>query len=146
MVCLLVNYFIRWWNIEDSQSNFQFGTQQVHDICIKFPDFCKMVNVLGQERFKNISSAYYRGAHGVVLVYDITSQKSLDHLDTWLEELDKYDSEDKEKMMVRLVVGNKSDQAHARQVESEKGMLWAEQRGISFLGMHKFIYIKIINY
>jgi len=87
----------------------------------------------GQERFKNISSAYYRGAHGVVLVYDITSQKSLDHLDTWLEELDKYDSEDKEKMMVRLVVGNKSDQAHARQVESEKGMLWAEQRGISFL-------------
>ena len=57
----------------------------------KFPDFCKMVNVLGQERFKNISSAYYRGAHGVVLVYDITSQKSLDHLDTWLEELDKYD-------------------------------------------------------
>ena len=112
----------------------------------KFPDFCKMVNVLGQERFKNISSAYYRGAHGVVLVYDITSQKSLDHLDTWLEELDKYDSEDKEKMMVRLVVGNKSDQAHARQVESEKGKLWAEQRGISFLGMHKFIYIKIINY
>ena len=74
----------------------------------------------------------------MVLVYDISSQKTLDHLDSWLEELDKYDSEDKEKQMVRLVVGNKSDQAHARQVESDKGRLWAEQRGISFIGKQSY--------
>ena len=43
----------------------------------------------GQERFKNISSAYYRGAQGVILVYDVTNRKTLDHLDEWLAELSK---------------------------------------------------------
>ena len=35
----------------------------------------------GQERFKNISSSYYRGAHGVILVYDLTSRRSLEDLE-----------------------------------------------------------------
>jgi len=54
----------------------------------------------GQERFRNISSAYYRGAQGVVLVYDVTSAKTLVNLDTWLQELNQYES--KEADMIKL--------------------------------------------
>ena len=37
----------------------------------------------GQERFRSISSVYYRDADGVILVYDITNQKSFDHINEW---------------------------------------------------------------
>ena len=60
----------------------------------------------GQERFKNISSAYYRGAQGVVLVFDITDRRTFTNLDIWLAELEKHGGE----KMVKVVVGNKSDQ------------------------------------
>jgi len=84
----------------------------------------------GQERFQNISSSYYRGAQGAILVYDITSAKSLERLDTWHKELDKYDSEEG---MVRLVVGTKVDQVGRRQVTSEEGATWAADKDMLFL-------------
>lgn len=85
----------------------------------------------GQERFRNISSAYYRGAQGVVLVYDVTSAKTLVNLDTWLQELNQYES--KEADMIKIVVGCKSDQIHRRQVSPEQGAEWAQNRGLIFL-------------
>lgn len=59
----------------------------------------------GQERFNSITSAYYRGAKGIVLVYDITKQETFDDLPKWMKMIDKYASEDAE----LLLVGNKLD-------------------------------------
>ena len=84
----------------------------------------------GQERFKNITSAYFRGAHGVVLVYDITSRRSFENLENWVAEEAKYS---REKETMKLVVGNKSDQAGEREVTSEEGRMWAERRGFIFI-------------
>jgi len=82
----------------------------------------------GQERFKNISSAYYRGAQGVVLVFDITDRRTFTNLDIWLAELEKYGGE----KMVKVVVGNKSDQLHKRRVQYDEGKDWADQRGFIY--------------
>lgn len=43
----------------------------------------------GQERFNSITSAYYRGAKGIVLVYDITKLESFDDLPKWMKMIDK---------------------------------------------------------
>lgn len=43
----------------------------------------------GQERFNSITSAYYRGAKGIVLVYDITKQETFDDLPKWMKMIDK---------------------------------------------------------
>ncbi|XP_064870817.1 ras-related protein Rab-12-like [Oncorhynchus nerka] len=59
----------------------------------------------GQERFNSITSAYYRGAKGIVLVYDITKQETFDDLPKWMKMIDKYASEEAE----LLLVGNKLD-------------------------------------
>ncbi|KAL7842374.1 hypothetical protein SRHO_G00240630 [Serrasalmus rhombeus] len=59
----------------------------------------------GQERFNSITSAYYRGAKGIVIVYDITKQETFDDLPKWMKMIDKYASEDAE----LLLVGNKLD-------------------------------------
>lgn len=53
--------------------------------CFPFPPR----DTAGQERFNSITSAYYRGAKGIVLVYDITKQETFDDLPKWMKMIDK---------------------------------------------------------
>ena len=41
----------------------------------------------GQDRFKNITSSYYRGADGIVIIYDITDGMSFQGVQGWLNEI-----------------------------------------------------------
>ena len=59
----------------------------------------------GQERFRTITSAYYRGAQGIILVYDVANRESFDALPRWYAELETYVS----KSVVKIIVGNKVD-------------------------------------
>ena len=43
----------------------------------------------GQERFHTITTSYYRGAMGIMLVYDITNQKTFDNISKWLANIDE---------------------------------------------------------
>lgn len=66
-----------------------------------FSVLCKLVKYLchclllllrdtaGQERFNSITSAYYRSAKGIILVYDITKKETFDDLPKWMKMIDK---------------------------------------------------------
>ncbi|XP_012924153.1 ras-related protein Rab-8A isoform X2 [Heterocephalus glaber] len=43
----------------------------------------------GQERFRTITTAYYRGAMGIMLVYDITNEKSFDNIRNWIRNIEE---------------------------------------------------------
>ncbi|KAJ6239879.1 ras-related protein rabd2a-like [Anaeramoeba flamelloides] len=83
----------------------------------------------GQERFRTITSSYYRGAHGIIVVYDTTDLDSFNNVKTWLQEIDRYASENVNK----LLVGNKSDLVSKRVVEHETAKSLADQLGIPFI-------------
>lgn len=61
----------------------------------------------GQERFRTITSSYYRGAQGIILVYDVANRESFDALPRWYSELETYVSSS----VVKIIVGNKVDKA-----------------------------------
>ncbi|KAF3972683.1 hypothetical protein CMV_003830 [Castanea mollissima] len=82
----------------------------------------------GQERFRTITSSYYRGAHGIIIVYDVTDQESFNNVKQWLSEIDRYASENVNK----LLVGNKSDLTANKVVSYETAKAFANEIGIPF--------------
>jgi small GTP-binding protein len=83
----------------------------------------------GQEKYRAITSAYYRGAVGALLCYDITRSATFDHLERWLSEL--LDHADKN--IVVMLVGNKCDLRHLRTVPTEQAKEFAEKNNLSFI-------------
>lgn len=65
----------------------------------------------GQERFRSITQSYYRSAHCLILVYDISSQPSFDALTKWIRDVDAVIDRDSQlgSEVLRVLVGNKSD-------------------------------------
>ncbi|KAK6184944.1 ras-related protein Rab-11B [Patella vulgata] len=83
----------------------------------------------GQERYRAITSVYYRGAVGALVVYDITKQNTFDSLQKWLEEL----REHSDPHCNIMLVGNKTDLNHLKEVMQEEGRAFAEKERISFV-------------
>ncbi|EAU88348.2 GTP-binding protein ypt1 [Coprinopsis cinerea okayama7 len=83
----------------------------------------------GQERFRTITSSYYRGAHGIIVVYDVTDNDTFSNVKQWLSEIDRYASEGVNK----LLVGNKSDLTGKKVVEYSVAKEFADQLNIPFL-------------
>ncbi|OQV22809.1 Ras-related protein Rab-11A [Hypsibius exemplaris] len=81
----------------------------------------------GQERYRAIASAYYRGAEGALLVYDITI--GYHSIERWLRELREHAHKD----IIIILVGNKSDLRHLRKVSPEVAQAFAAQNGLSFI-------------
>ncbi|KAI9072624.1 hypothetical protein K1719_045420 [Acacia pycnantha] len=82
-----------------------------------------------QERFWTITSSYYRGAHGIIIVYDVTDQESFNNVKQWLSEIDRYASDNVNK----LLVGNKCDLKENRVVSYNTAKAFADEIGIPFL-------------
>jgi Ras-related protein Rab-1A len=82
---------------------------------------------VGQERFRTITSSYYRGADGIVLVYDVTDANALDGVRQWLNEINRYAANEAD----RVLVGNKIDLSD-RKIESSIAEEFARGLGFQF--------------
>jgi Ras-related protein Rab-1A len=105
--------------------DFKIRTVELEGKTIKL----QIWDTAGQERFRTITSSYYRGAHGIIVVYDVTDAESFNNVKQWLHEIDRYASENVNK----LLVGNKSDLASKRAVTYEQGKEFADSLGIEFV-------------
>ncbi|XP_065063815.1 ras-related protein Rab-13-like [Rhopilema esculentum] len=83
----------------------------------------------GQERFRTMNAMYYRGAKGILLVYDVTNKDSYLKVKDWMEDLKQHDL-DKEEI---ILIGNKIDLEHLQEVASDEGNKLAMKYGIKFM-------------
>jgi len=83
----------------------------------------------GQERYRDITSAYYRSAVGAMLVYDISKKDTFDNIERWLTELRQHADTN----IVIMLVGNKSDLRHLREVPTDKAREFCQENGLSLV-------------
>nr|XP_023030397.1 ras-related protein Rab-37-like isoform X3 [Leptinotarsa decemlineata] len=83
----------------------------------------------GQERFRSVTHAYYRDAHALLLLYDVTNKTSFDNIRAWLGEIREYAQDD----VVIMLLGNKADCGHDRTVRREDGERLAREYNVAFM-------------
>ncbi|XP_035741863.1 ras-related protein Rab-37-like isoform X1 [Vespa mandarinia] len=83
----------------------------------------------GQERFRSVTHAYYRDAHALLLLYDVTNKTSFDNIRAWLSEIREHANED----VVIMLLGNKSDCGQERMVKTEDGERLAQEYKVPFM-------------
>jgi len=115
--------------------------QPVHDLTIGVEFGARLVTIdkrqmklqiwdtAGQESFRSITRSYYRGAAGALLVYDITRRDTFRHIGKWLEEARQNGNQN----MTIVLIGNKCDLEHRRQVPAEEGAKFAQENGLLFI-------------
>lgn len=109
----------------------EFGSRviNVYDNPVKL----QIWDTSGDSRFKSITRSYYRGSTGVFLVYDITRRETFQHVKTWLKEVQEntgYVSRDSQNIML---VGNKCDLEHRREITRQEAQEFADQHGLLYM-------------
>ena len=83
----------------------------------------------GQDRFRSITKNYYKGSHGIILIYYVTSLKTFENVKSWVSQIHE---EISDKVVIYLV-GNKIDMDDERKVQTEEGQKLAEELGVPFV-------------
>ncbi|KAK4281534.1 hypothetical protein QN277_013014 [Acacia crassicarpa] len=85
----------------------------------------------GQEKFRTLTSSYYRKAQGIILVYDVTRRDTFTNLsEVWAKEVELYSTNQD---CMKMLVGNKVDRDSERVVSKEEGLALARELGSLFL-------------
>ncbi|KAI9049312.1 hypothetical protein LZ554_007156 [Drepanopeziza brunnea f. sp. 'monogermtubi'] len=112
--------------------DFKMKTLSIHGT----PYRLNLLDTAGQERFRTLSNSYYRGAHGVILVYDISNRDSFLAMERWFDEVES----NAQPNTVTYLVGAKLDRAAGggggvgkggRMVSEDEGRRLADERGAS---------------
>jgi len=82
----------------------------------------------GQERFRTITVSYFKGAHGIMLVYDITDRESFSSITHWITQI----KEHADASVNIVLVGNKCDKEDERAVSRQEGQDLADRCGVRF--------------
>ena len=88
----------------------------------------QMWDTAGQDSFKSITRAYYRGAAAALICYDITSRETFDNLQTWLDECRENGNQE----MTLVLVGNKIDLENQREISTKEGQEFAKANKMIF--------------
>ena len=84
----------------------------------------------GQEKFRNIARQYYKGANGVLLIYDVCDRKTYERIGFWMDELKQ--NNEIEQLYI-ILVGNKIDLEEKRVVTREEAEKYAEDNNINYI-------------
>ncbi|EDO15333.1 hypothetical protein Kpol_1011p3 [Vanderwaltozyma polyspora DSM 70294] len=125
--CLLVRFVDDKFNpsfITTIGIDFKIKTVEINGKKIKL----QLWDTAGQERFRTITTAYYRGAMGIILVYDVTDEKTFANIRQWFKTVTEHANDEAQ----LLLVGNKSDM-DTRAVTYEQGEELSKELGIPFI-------------
>ena len=105
--------------------DFKVKTLEINNKRVKM----QIWDTAGQERFRTVVSTYFRGAHGILLLYDVKNQKSFFNMKKWLTHI----KEEAPKKVRIVIAANKIDiEPEKREVSEEEGESFAESFNLKF--------------
>ena len=107
-----------------SSIGVDFKTKQIEldDRLIKM----QIWDTAGHEKFRTITTSYYKSAHAIIILYDITQKTSFDHIRNWITEIDKFGKQG----VLKVIVGNKLDLENNRKITKEAAENLALKYGV----------------
>ena len=105
--------------------DFKVKTLQINKKNVKM----QIWDTAGQERFRTVVSSYFKGSHGIFIIYDITNRESFKNLENWLGEIEKNASD----KVLKILIGNKCDLEQEREIQFEEGQAFANRNGMQFV-------------
>ena len=105
--------------------DFECHTVTVDDKVVKL----QIWDTAGQERFIAITNSFYRGANGIVIVFDVTNWESFENIQKWLKEVELREPN----VPYKLILGNKCDQKSKRNISFEAANEFANKLNIPYL-------------
>ena len=125
---LILRYVDQVWSdtfVPTIGVDFKVKTLEIDNKQIKM----QIWDTAGQERFRNVISSYFRGSHGILLIYDITNRDSFKNLENWLTEIEKNANQN----VLKILIGNKNDLVDDREIKTEEGQTFANRNGMQFI-------------
>ena len=126
--CLLLRFIEdKFFQEHNVTIGIEFGIKylKINDNIVKI----NIWDTAGQEQFRAITTAYYKGSAAALLVYDITRKDTFNNLTKWIKDLKDNGSPS----MSIVLIGNKSDLNDQRQVTQEEGKQFALEQQIEFM-------------
>ena len=124
--CLLLRYvddFFTANHLTTIGIDFKIKIIQLKNKLIKL----QIWDTAGQERFRNIGKMFYKGAHGIILTYDVTDENSFKNIRNWIKQIE----ENAPTNVCKILVGNKCDKPD-RKITKSQGQNLAEDYNMSF--------------
>lgn len=91
----------------------------------------KITDTGGQEKFRSLTASYYRGAHGCLVLFDVTKETTFNNLEYWLHDLKEYSTHPE---ISTIIVGTKCHVSpEERQVTYERALKFAESVGLPYM-------------
>ena len=82
----------------------------------------------GQDKYRTIAKNYFKGSHGILLLYDVTKQSSFQNIRDWIQDI----REEVSQKAIIFLIGNKIDLVDKRKISKEKGLELAEEYKLPF--------------
>jgi len=128
--CLLVRWVDNDFFTEDDKYtigvDYKFKSVTIKDKNVKL----QIYDTAGQERFRTVTASFYRGAHGILLVYDITDKESFGtRVEEWLKEIKNYTPDN----TPIVLIGNKCDMDSKRSVDQTIAKAFADKHNLRFM-------------
>ena len=125
---LILRYVDQIWNdvfVPTIGVDFKVKSLEIDKKTVKM----QIWDTAGQERFRNVISSYFKGAHGILLIYDITNRESFKELENWLGEVERNASN----QVLKILLGNKCDLDDKREITKDEGEAFAMRNGMQFM-------------
>ena len=88
-------------------------------------------DIAGQSKFETMRSAFYKGARGVLLVFDLTNPKSFDDLRNWYKDINKHVHIGEQ--IIGFILGNKSDKVEERKITKKEATSLANELNLEYI-------------